>query len=544
MNRLDPSNIRQPFGRVYPFADRPATPTHQVFPAFRPADAPNARRPATAPGRVITQLRGRGTVVATRPHTRRGLRQKDGFDLDLTRSSVEQFTQLSSFRASVVSRIRRANGRSLDATTGPAAEARRRREEAARATAKAALSTAQEHENWLLDGVLSRLRIATERALLSGRYGADLRYFEGTEKISIPQFRAALRGAFNIELKRKELELLVKHFDHDGDGELDYWEVKAALMTPSRGLVLRMDRDARDKEHPFARVMAKFRAVAAAPAPGESDAAPGGPEEGALAKQRARRKRRRARQAAERARGKSPAPRTAKELAAEQKELSGRASAFSLRKVFELADANGDGHIDEGELTECLRRFGLELSDAECAAVFGVLDPEGDGSIRFEELVWVYYNQKLAAEHHAPLSSHHPTRVVAPWVPNAASVSSREAVSEDRRHAYVNATAPFREQHHDALLAASHADARALRVHGGEAFRGLGATNYRLRAGLYGTDNFLGAPRAGATPLGGGTRNAREHGLPARGCFGPTTFFRGRRPAPTTPAPRESEERE
>ena len=122
MNRLDPSNIRQPFGRVYPFADRPATPTHQVFPAFRPADAPNARRPATAPGRVITQLRGRGTVVATRPHTRRGLRQKDGFDLDLTRSSVEQFTQLSSFRASVVSRIRRANGRSLDATTGPAAD--------------------------------------------------------------------------------------------------------------------------------------------------------------------------------------------------------------------------------------------------------------------------------------------------------------------------------------------------------------------------------------------------------------------------------------
>ena len=174
-----------------------------------------------------------------------------------------------------------------------------------------------------------------------------------------------------------------------------------------------------------------------------------------------------------------------------------------------------------------MAKFGLELTEDECATVFSVLDPEGDGSIRYEELVWVYYNKKLAAENHVPLASHHPTRCIAPWVPSTKSLASKEVVSEDRRHAYVNSKAPFRESHHDVLRAASRANARALKLHCGETFRAVGGANHRIRAGLYGNDNFLHAPRAGAMPMGGGTIDAREHRLPAQGRFGPTSFFRG-----------------
>ena len=534
MSRLDPSNITQHWQRVHPFAARPATPTAQLFSAY--SDSSERPRPVTADR--VTQLQGRGVVGAPKPHQRSGLRQKDGFDLELTRSCMAQFRFLPNFRADVVSKIRKTNSRSLDATTGAATEKRRRREEAVKAKAKARLTTAQEHENWQLDGVLARLRIAVERALVSGRYGADLRYFEGVDRLSIPQLRAALRGAFNLELNRKELELLVKHFDHDGDGAVDYLEVKAALMTPSRGLVRRLDQDAQDRAHPFARVMAKFRAVASMPPPGVGAPAGGTPEAAALAKQRrrARRKLEKARHAAEQhgpsdCRPGSASVRAAQQLSraiSEEAAVTAAPGAFSLRKVFDIADANNDGEIDEGEFTACMARFGLELSEEECATVFGVLDPEGDGSIRFEELVWVYFNAKLAAEKHAPLTSHRPTRTVAPWVPNAASASSREAVSEDRRHAYVVSAAPFREGHHDALREASHANARALEVHDGAAFRSLGGTDYRVRSALYGSDNFLHAPRAGTMPMGGGTIDAREHRLPAQGRFGTTTcFFRG-----------------
>ena len=40
---------------------------------------------------------------------------------------------------------------------------------------------------------------------------------------------------------------MMKHFDHDGNGTVDYMEVKAALMTPSRGLRTPPRTDARSE---------------------------------------------------------------------------------------------------------------------------------------------------------------------------------------------------------------------------------------------------------------------------------------------------------
>ncbi|MGW6930987.1 EF-hand domain-containing protein [Lentzea sp. NPDC054927] len=50
-----------------------------------------------------------------------------------------------------------------------------------------------------------------------------------------------------------------------------------------------------------------------------------------------------------------------------------------------LADANGDGRVEEAEFQVLLKARGL--SDAECGVAFAHLDADGDGSISLQEYV-------------------------------------------------------------------------------------------------------------------------------------------------------------
>ena len=173
-----------------------------------------------------------------------------------------------------------------------------------------------------------------------------------------------------------------------------------------------------------------------------------------------------------------------------------------------------------------MKKLGIDIDDDASETVFHMMDPEGDGSIRFDELVWAYYNQHLAqSDSHGVTRA--PTRCIAPWVPNAKSLASKEAVSIDRRHAYVNALAPYEEHYHDHLVESSKKNARALQIHHGARFASLGATGYKLRQQLYSPDNFLHAPRASTMTGDGGVPHARESKMPPSNRFGPTAYFRG-----------------
>ena len=528
---LDP----MPYGqRIYPLVDRPYTPTAQLFRGVRPSTAPSAAGGRTKRPSSAKVLRGRGVKISTVAPKRSGLRQKDGFDLTLTQSSFGELTNLSAFRRDVISRIRKDNSASLDATTGPAAKAKAAKKAALLAKQRAGLTTRQEQEQWTLDGVLLRLRQATERALI-GRYGVDMRCFEG-QQITVPQFRSTLRMAFGIVLTTPEVGLLVQHFDHDGNGTLDYLEVKAALMTPDRGLVRRMQ-DGAKSGGVFGMVLAKIKEKASEPPP---QIEPGSVE--AINAARRRKRKLKKQKALARQRGAAYArdrevsrrPNTSREFKRDHYEAAPddeHHQQFSLRRVFDAADVDHDGKLSYREFSAVLHKFGLTIDEDAAEAVFHMMDPNGDGSILFDELVWAYFNQHLA-QNSGKAVPRAPSRCIAPWVPNATSLASKEAVSVDRRHAYTNSSAPFAEHHHDHLLEASKKNARALVLHAGQRFAQLGATDHTVRRALYSSDNFLGAPRASAMAGGGGVRFAREHQLAPSNRFGPTTFFRDRRPAP------------
>ena len=145
--------------RIYPHADRPPMPIGRLFQATRPHNlyaGDSNRRSA------CTLLRGRGTKIATVPAKRPGLRQKDGFDLALSRSSFGELKNLSRFRRDVISRIRKNNSASLDMTTGTAVRTKTvRKKDMER---KGAGLAKQEREQFALDGVLLRLRqVAVEQ---------------------------------------------------------------------------------------------------------------------------------------------------------------------------------------------------------------------------------------------------------------------------------------------------------------------------------------------------------------------------------------------
>merc|ERR1712003_553253 len=57
-----------------------------------------------------------------------------------------------------------------------------------------------------------------------------------------------------------------------------------------------------------------------------------------------------------------------------------------LRVLFTLADKNGDGSIDEEELTAALRSLGFDfLKEKEIAKIFNKADDDKNGTLDFEE---------------------------------------------------------------------------------------------------------------------------------------------------------------
>ncbi|XP_040382024.1 probable calcium-binding protein CML24 [Oryza brachyantha] len=63
---------------------------------------------------------------------------------------------------------------------------------------------------------------------------------------------------------------------------------------------------------------------------------------------------------------------------------NGSLNAVRLRRVFDLFDRNGDGHITVDELAQALDALGLEADRAGLAATVGAYVPEGAAGLQFE----------------------------------------------------------------------------------------------------------------------------------------------------------------
>ena len=65
----------------------------------------------------------------------------------------------------------------------------------------------------------------------------------------------------------------------------------------------------------------------------------------------------------------------------------GQASLAGSGDVFEGADADGSGTIDEGEFTSLMGQLELEVQTGEMPKVFASIDTDGSGTIALDEFV-------------------------------------------------------------------------------------------------------------------------------------------------------------
>ena len=65
----------------------------------------------------------------------------------------------------------------------------------------------------------------------------------------------------------------------------------------------------------------------------------------------------------------------------------GQASLAGSGHVFEGADADGSGTIDEGEFASLMGQLELEVQAGEMSKVFASIDTDGSGSIALDEFV-------------------------------------------------------------------------------------------------------------------------------------------------------------
>lgn len=61
-----------------------------------------------------------------------------------------------------------------------------------------------------------------------------------------------------------------------------------------------------------------------------------------------------------------------------------------VKRVFQMFDRNGDGHITTGELSESLQNLGICIPDGELAQMMAKIDANGDGVLDMDEFGELY----------------------------------------------------------------------------------------------------------------------------------------------------------
>ena len=174
---------------------------------------------------------------------------------------------------------------------------------------------------------------------LSARGKTDFGAFQGYA-LSPKEFRKEMKQHFGVDLTMSESVAVVKHFDRDGDGHLDYKEIMYYMLHPER-LTLEEPED-----DDFSKIMTSVRQMAISHA---------------------------------RARGMKPGKK------------------FDLKSIFDAIDVDGNGTVSRDEFRKALRLMNIRLTKRQLGICFEALDPDGSGAINYYEFAWAFYNRRKAA---------------------------------------------------------------------------------------------------------------------------------------------------
>jgi Ca2+-binding EF-hand superfamily protein len=278
-----------------------------------------------------------------------------GFDRDLTSSSLDQFQEINKIRKRMI---------------------KPKRDPVAKRKAKGTLPTSAQLEamtnEQVLDQVLLRFRKVAEEALQSG---ADLRGFQG-EAMNKTQFKERMRSQFNLRLHPREVDIIVGHFDKDGDELIDYVEVHGMFMNPER-----LQRaSAREDTRAAGRVLTmKLLDVIAE-----------------------------------------------KKRALEKK---GQSGSHSLETIFKKHDLDGSGTVTRDEFGKIMEAMEIRHTAADVSAVFNTLEKNGDGDLSYGEFQDMYNQRRrlFGAE------TEKGQRMKEAFKPAGCTAQARGFVSDDRK---------------------------------------------------------------------------------------------------------------
>lgn len=333
-----------------------------------------------------------------RNRNRKGGRFEHEIDPSLLSSALPQLRTFSEFRHNVLFKPQRRALLRSQAEVQAAEKRRIAEREAAR------LANAPNEEDLtdfeLLKVCLYEIRQKVEKLKVSG--ALDLRSFLGA-KMGKEEFARLFRNQIGVKLQGRRLEVVLRHFDKDGDGNLDYIEIHSQLMNPSRLHVSEEEASHEDQLQSAMnkvreKVMEKQRLKHANGSDSASliNAATGG------------------------AKGKGP----------------------DLRAMFSHFDSDGSGVITRKEFIEVLIKLGVDMNRYELNQLYWTLDPDKSGKLSYAEFSRLFFDRRRRMREQQQKKKR---GLLKPhWTPSGNSLSARQIVSKDRHGKYCSVGTPYK----------------------------------------------------------------------------------------------------
>lgn len=270
---------------------------------------------------------------------------------------------------------------------------------------EAAKLAAAPDENDLTDFELLRvclydIRKHVEKLKVSG--ALDLRGFLGA-KLGRAEFARLFRTQVGVRLEGRRLDVVLRHFDKDGDGNLDYVEIHSQLMNPRRLHVSADEASHEDKLQAAMnkvrdKVMEKQRLKAAK---GSDSVKLINPTTGG-------------------AKGKGP----------------------DIRAMFAHFDSDGSGVIAREEFIEVLLKLGVDMNRYELNELYWTLDPDKSGKLSYAEFSRLFFDRRRRLKEQEQKKAR--SLLKPHWTPSGNSLGARESVSKDRAGKYCSVGTPYK----------------------------------------------------------------------------------------------------
>jgi len=400
----------------------------------------------------LKRYRRKSTAANGLPHVskkRTSRHHKHEFDPRLLSSSMSEMTTMSNFRHDVLFKPQRAVH--LRSQIKVQQNEKRRREDEEEARLAAAPNEEELSDFELLKVTLRDVRMHVEKLKQSG--ALDLRSFLGAN-LTIEEFQRLFRTQIGVKLVGRKLEVVMNHFDKDGDGTLDYIEVHSQLMNPHR---LHVSDAEASKEDMLQTALNKVR-------------------DKVMEKQKAKQ-----------AKG------TAKEEDLINKTTGGKKGRGpDLKSIFSHFDADNSGVVAREEFVDALVKLGVDMNRFELNKLYWTLDPDRSGKLSYAEFSRVFFDRrtKMNAEKRKKKKS-----LLKPhWKPTG-GLEAQEAISKDRQGMYTGINTPYKLEN---KVAWDHSQERRRKVLYGLWKADQGGHHAKL---LVNTRSFLNAPAVEALDL-------------------------------------------